>query len=144
MGIGLGSTQICKLFGRKHVKSVACLAACAAIMSISVGASAGEITIRQFASSAPNAAGSSSWAGYVANAMNSLQNSPGTPEGSAEQPTYYSTLGNTFTAADAMVTSFHSWKGQADPAAPFANELGNRIHSGSSSPRPAERSLWPM
>lgn len=111
-------------------RSICVLAALAAIAAAPGAASAGQITITQFASSAPNAFGSPSWAGYVANAMDSLQHTPGSAEGTAGTPTYYSTLGGTFTAGDAMATSFHSWRGQANPSTPFEGEYGNRIHFG--------------
>jgi len=102
-----------------------------ATLFFSAEASAGTITISQFFSAAPNIFGSPSWSGYLTNAMTSLQSgSPGSPEGTPGQPTYYSSLGGTFTPCNAMVTSFPSWDCQANPAAPFDNELGERIHAG--------------
>jgi hypothetical protein len=90
-----------------------------------------DITITVLPSIAPNADGSPSFAGYLANANYALENnlsSLGTPG----TPTYYSQLSNgaTVQGGDAAVTSFHSWQGQLNPTGAFANEDGNRIHFG--------------
>jgi hypothetical protein len=90
-----------------------------------------EITVDQFLSAAPNAFGSPSWTDYVSNAMTSLGSAtPGTPTGDPTMPTYYSSLGSTFTACNVMVTSFYSWNCSASPSGNFASELGERIHAG--------------
>ena len=94
-------------------------------------ARADTITIQQYFSPAPNVFGSPSWAGYVANAMNSLENNLGNIGNPATDPTaYYQLNDGIFTPGMAEVTSFNSWMGQAGPAAPFNNELGNRLHAG--------------
>jgi PEP-CTERM motif-containing protein len=90
------------------------------------------VTIDVRPSSAPNFFGSPSWTAYQANAMNALQNGLSAIGDRATDPTAYLafTDGATIDAGNAMVTSFPSWIGVADPAAPFASELGNRLHFG--------------
>lgn len=76
---------------------------------------------------APNVYGSPSWSGAVQNAVTGMMNggaATGTgPSAFVPQPNV--------TSAEAIVTGFPSWKGQADPGAVFgsayANELGNRM-----------------
>jgi hypothetical protein len=81
---------------------------------------------------APNVFGSPSFPGAVSNAIEGqLAGSPsfGTPG----TPTYYQAQSNV-SSAQAIVTGFPSWLGVADPGtafgAPFAAELGNRMHFG--------------
>ncbi|MHB0865638.1 MAG: PEP-CTERM sorting domain-containing protein [Minisyncoccota bacterium] len=81
---------------------------------------------------APNAYGSSSFPGAVANQEYALLHglssygTPGTPE-------YYQAQSNV-TSAEAIVTDFPSWRGVADPGtaygSAFAGEYGNRMHFG--------------
>ena len=90
------------------------------------------ITIQQAFAPAPNAYGSLSWDGFLANTMTSLQAAtPVLPVGDpATNPAAYAPLtGGTFVPADVMVTSYPAWLGQAAPAAPFNAELGNRLHA---------------
>jgi hypothetical protein len=99
-------------------------------LSLRLTASAA-ITLDVVASSAPNVFGSPSWAGYTANALNSLQNGLGNIGSRATDPTAYEIAGPTIQPGDVMVTSFNSWMGVAGPlASPFNRELGNRIHFG--------------
>jgi len=92
---------------------------------------AADVIIDVYASSAPNIFGSPSWGGYLSNAMNALQNELSNVGGSRDTtPTAYEQLGDKFVPGDVMVTSFNSWRGVANPAAPFAAEFGNRIHFG--------------
>lgn len=91
---------------------------------------ASNITMDVFASSAPNVYGSPSWGAYAANALNSLKNGLGTTGDRNLSPTAYEVLVDYFDPGDVMVTSFNSWRGIANPAMPFNNEYGNRIHFG--------------
>jgi hypothetical protein len=95
-------------------------------------ADGGTITIDQEFVSAPNAYGSPSWGGFAANGLSSLQAAtPFQPVGHpATDPTAYVPLsGGTFVPGNVMVTSYASWQGTANPAAPFAGEYGNRLHA---------------
>lgn len=86
-----------------------------------------DITVSVFASPAPNAFGSPSWNAYVANAMNALQNGLPAVGDRETDPTAFVCIVRYF-PGDAMVTSFHSWRGIAEPPAPFDSEYGNRMH----------------
>lgn len=107
-----------------------CLTACGLATGAAMGS---DPTISVTPASAPNAFGSPSWAGWVSNAVYAIENglpaygTPGTPE-------YYHKAGATMGIRRNLVTSFPSWKGSASPAidygAPFASELGNRLHFG--------------
>src|SRR5688572_19908847 len=74
---------------------------------------------------APNVFGSPSYPGWVTNSFNALDQglstfgTPGTPE-------YYKAQA-VVTRHEAIVTGFNSWKGVANPGAPFGAELGNRM-----------------
>jgi hypothetical protein len=94
------------------------------------GLAAGGITLNVYPSSAPNAYGSPSWAGYAANALTSLENGLGTTGDPSVSPTAYAIAGPVISPGDIAVTTFHSWRGQVNPPAPFANEYGNRLHFG--------------
>lgn len=92
-------------------------------------ASAASITISVFASSAPNAFGSPSFDPYAANAITGLENG-GVSVGLPSLPTFYENK-TVFTAGEAIVTDYNSWKGAVGPLAPpYNNELGNRLHFG--------------
>lgn len=88
------------------------------------------VNITVYASSAPNAFGSPSFPGWVANTQCFLQGSCTAGDRDAD-PAAFESL-TTFEPGDAMVTSYHSWRGQADPGtvfgSAFASELGNRMH----------------
>lgn len=88
------------------------------------------IVIEQYFSSAPNVYGSPSWNGYVANALNSLENGLGDIGNRTTDPTAYQRLNGYYAPGDVMVTSYNSWMGVANPGAPFGSEYGNRIHAG--------------
>lgn len=90
------------------------------------------ITVEVFPSPAPNVFGSPSWADYVNNAQNALQNDLSIVGDRNTDPEAYIAFadGSTIDAGNAMVTSFNSWIGVADPASPFGSELGNRLHFG--------------
>lgn len=95
-------------------------------------AAADPIVVDVRPSSAPNAFGSPSWGGYVANAMSSLQGNLGNIGARSTDPTAYEIMSPYgLTPGDIMVTSFNSWRGVAGPLAPpFGSELGNRLHFG--------------
>ncbi len=116
------------------MKTVIYIAVLVAFVFVPGMAEAGNITIEVTPSSAPNFFGSPSWAGYLANAMTGLQTgstSVGSDPMTAD-PTGYRGLsdGAEVSPGSLMVTSFPSWYGVADPSAPFASELGNRMHFG--------------
>jgi hypothetical protein len=94
------------------------------------GASAAQaITITVTPTLAPNAFGSPSYSGWVANAVQAMYHGYSS-YGDPTSPTWFhaqSTVG----ASQGIVTGFPSWKGFADPGtkfgAAYANELGNRM-----------------
>ncbi|MCP4266988.1 MAG: PEP-CTERM sorting domain-containing protein [Candidatus Brocadiaceae bacterium] len=92
-------------------------------------ASAGTITMDVVPSLAPNSFGSPSWAGYVSNALSSLENGLGDIGDRSTDPTAYE-HNNSILPHEFIVSSFNSWNGVADPSAPFNNEFGNRLHFG--------------
>ena len=118
--------KIRKLLFNKQFSGVAIVGLA---LGLSLPASA-TITLDVVASSAPNAYGSPSWAGYAANALNSLQNNLGNIGSRATDPTAYEIAGPIIQPGDVMVTGFNSWRGVASPSAPFNSELGNRMHFG--------------
>ncbi len=101
----------------------------AVLAGSSLCASAG-VTIDVVASSAPNVFGSPSWGGYLANALNSLENGLGNIGDRNTDPTAYEIAGATVAPGDFMVSSFNSWRGDVNPTGAFANEYGNRMHFG--------------
>ena len=88
------------------------------------------LTIDIRPSSAPNVFGSPSWNTHQSNALNSLENGLGNIGDRNTSPTAYEILNGEYMAGDVMVTSGNSWRGQANPAAPFDQEHGNRLHFG--------------
>jgi len=108
----------------RHIyRSAAVLAGLATLASASV-------TIEVVPSSAPNVFGSPSWNGYLANALNSLENNLGDIGDRNTDPTAYQAAPAIIDPGEYMVSSFNSWRGTVAPAAPFANEGGNRMHFG--------------
>ncbi|HMS55856.1 MAG TPA: Ig-like domain-containing protein [Fimbriimonadaceae bacterium] len=97
-------------------------------VSITVAAGA-PMTVETFGSPAPNGFGSPSFAGYVTNALNSLENSLGDIGDRTVTPTAYEQE-TQITWRDITVASFPLWLGQLNPAAPFDQEYGNRLHFG--------------
>ena len=91
-----------------------------------------DVDIEVFASSAPNFFGSPSWGGYLSNAMSGLQTGTMSIGDPLTDPTAYFTFadGEIIDAGYAMVTSYNSWVGVANPPGAFASELGNRLHFG--------------
>ena len=84
------------------------------------------------ASSAPNFLGSPSWSDYAAAAVFSLENGSGDIGDRNTDPTAYEQFadGLFISANEMIVSNFASWRGQANPAAPFDQERGNRLHFG--------------
>jgi hypothetical protein len=107
----------------------AVVAAVGLALGVSLPASA-VVTLDVVASSAPNVFGSASWSGYVVNALNSLEINLGNIGNRATDPTAYEVAGQFVQPGDFIVTTFNSWRGTVSPAAPFSNELGNRMHFG--------------
>jgi len=101
----------------------------AALLVASTTASAAPV-IHVYTALAPNVYGSPSYNPWVANAIVAMQNG-GASQGTAGTPSYFEVRSN-INAAEAIVTGFPSWLGQADPGTvfgpAFANELGNRMH----------------
>ncbi len=100
-----------------------------AVAGLAMSANAG-ITIDVVPSSAPNVFGSPSWGGYLSSSLNSLENSLGNIGDRNTDPSAYEISGPIVDPGDFMVSSFKSWRGTANPASPFNNELGNRMHFG--------------
>lgn len=95
------------------------------------GVASAALNIRIQPSSAPNAFGSPSWAPYLNAAQASLQGNLGSTGNPAVDPAAYRVLeGGFYDPQDVMVTSGLSWRGVANPSAPFDAEHGNRLHFG--------------
>ncbi|MEO1525410.1 MAG: PEP-CTERM sorting domain-containing protein [Planctomycetota bacterium] len=91
-----------------------------------------EVVMDVYASPAPNFTASPSWNGYLANALNSLENDLGSIGDRSLDPTAYEVFadGATIGLNELIVSPFNSWRGVANPSAPFDNEFGNRVHFG--------------
>ncbi len=88
------------------------------------------ISVQVFGSPAPNAYGSPSYDGYRVRALNSLEHTPGVPDGlRSTDPTAYE-LPTQIVWSDAVVTNYPFWLGVLNPSAPFDAELGHRMHYG--------------
>jgi hypothetical protein len=89
-----------------------------------------DVTVTVIPSLAPNAFGSPSWPGYVANATLGIENG-GVSEGSGASQYNPLPNGASFNWEDAVVTGFPSWMGVAAPNTPaFPGEEGNRLTFG--------------
>ena len=84
------------------------------------------------ASSAPNFFGSPNWTDYATNAIFSLENDAGDIGDRTVTPSAYEqfSTGQAISVNELIVSSFASWRGMANPAAPFDQENGNRLHFG--------------
>ena len=111
------------------MKRTILISAVASIMLFTGAVSYGDLTVTVVPSSAPNY-GTATWSSYVTNALNSLENGLGNIGDRDTDPTAYEIAGPKIMPGDIMVTSFPSWRGLADPSAPFASEHGNRLHFG--------------
>lgn len=82
------------------------------------------VTITVHATAAPNIYGSPSWNDYNSNAIYALEN--GLNNYGTGAATYNNENGTTHSVQENFVTNFKSWKGQANAASPYDNELGTR------------------
>lgn len=94
------------------------------------GAANAQLVMMVRPSSAPNIFGSPNWNAYNTNALNSLANNLGNIGNRNTDPTAYEIAGPVIQPGDAIVAGFSSWRGAANPPAPFAGEFGNRLHFG--------------
>jgi hypothetical protein len=110
---------------RAHIK----LLAITSVVTLAGVSSAQSITV--YSGLAPNFFGSTvSYDAWEANAMAALQSGSAT-QGTVNTPAYFQDIsGTTQTVDKNIVTNFSSWMGLAGPAAPFQNELGNRLTLG--------------
>ncbi|MFM9873124.1 MAG: PEP-CTERM sorting domain-containing protein [Fimbriimonadaceae bacterium] len=92
-------------------------------------ASANAYQIDVYASAAPNAFGSANWGGYVSNALTAIEGGLGT-YGAAGPTQFNNYAGETHLVSENIATGYTSWLGNANPSAPFNNELGTRWHFG--------------
>ena len=89
------------------------------------------LTIRTYASPAPNRHGSgvslTAYASWTSRALQSIEgskNNIGNP--ATDAGAFY--IVNRATPRDWMVSANHSWQGKADPTGAFASQQGNRLH----------------
>lgn len=112
------------------------LALCLALTGISAQVQAqSTISVVVTPHSAPNYFGSPNYNAYEANVMAHLTTGLGGPASAGDRslaPTAFSLYpSNTVSLVaptEMIVTGVPSWRGTSDPAAPFANERGNRMH----------------
>lgn len=95
----------------------------------------GSVMIEIFPSIAPNKnSAGTGWNVYASNAIDSLLSGTSNVGNRQTDIGAYEILANPITAKEIVATNgaptFHSWQGEADPFAPFANEHGNRLHFG--------------
>jgi hypothetical protein len=106
-----------------------CLASCLITLIVAV-AYADIPTGIVLPSVGPNAtSGSPSWSSYLNNALTGLENG-GAAQGTPGTPNYYAPTAGPITVAQTLVTSFPSWNGVVNPAAPFNQEYGSRVMFG--------------
>lgn len=102
----------------------------AAALALTAAAASADPIIHVYTALAPNAFGSPNYNAWVSNAVEAMKNG-GASQGVAGTPAYFEVRSNV-TSAEAIVTGFPSWLGQADPGTvfgpAFASELGNRMH----------------
>ena len=92
-------------------------------MAAATSASAA-VTITTEATMAPNGYGSPSFDTWAANGIYAVEN--GLTSYGAAGPAQFNVTTSPLPVAANFVTGFPSWMGQADPAAPYNNELGTR------------------
>lgn len=107
-----------------------CFAIAAVAAVIWASPASASLIMTQIWSSAPNVFGSPSFSGWALNALASLENGLGNVGDRDTDPEAYEQLLGSYEPGDVMVTSYPSWRGVADPSAPFNFELGNRLHAG--------------
>ena len=98
------------------------------------------ITLQVVPAFAPNQSGSPNWDGYVDNAINSLRGTGSPATDRSNNPAAYETVGaGNLDPKEIIVTgAFPSWRGVADPASPFDQEKGNRVHFGLAATTPRQ------
>lgn len=111
-------------------KSVGIIGALAVALAVINFQTASAITITVTPWSSPNAFGSPSYAGAVANNIYA-QTHGLTSYGNPSLPTYYAAAPANMQVKDNIVTGYPSWKSSANPVvdygADFGSELGNRL-----------------
>jgi hypothetical protein len=98
-----------------------------AVLAISLAAAItarAQVTVTTEATMAPNIYGSPSWNAWVANGFYAAENSLSSY--GAAGPSQFNVAPVSLPVAANFVTGYPSWMGQADPAAPYNNELGTR------------------
>ena len=100
-----------------------------ACTALTLSGAAQAVTINVTAYAAPNIFGSPSYPAAESNALAALRTGASTA-GTANTPTYYQAITAPVGYGNIIATNFNSWKGVANPGAPYQNELGNRIHYG--------------
>jgi hypothetical protein len=100
-----------------------------ALASLAGAASADSLAIVVAPSLAPNAYGSPSFAEYQSNALHALENGL-TSYGDPAAPTAYQRITGAVPVANAIVTGFGSWMGNAGVSGAYVNEYGNRVTFG--------------
>jgi hypothetical protein len=83
-----------------------------------------QVTITTEATMAPNGYGSPSYDTWAANGIYAMEN--GLTSYGAAGPAQFNVTTSPLPVSANFVTGFPSWMGQADPAAPYNNELGTR------------------
>lgn len=98
------------------------------VMAATTQSSDGQIEMRVFSSSAPNAFGSNDWNMYVSNTLAYLQNGTGLESDNSTNAGNYTQTGPTIPVSEIVVSSFNSWKGIVPGSDP--GEFGHRVHFG--------------
>ena len=95
-----------------------------AISLVAAMSASATVTVTVDATMAPNGWGSSSYATWAANGIYAMEY--GLTSYGAAGPAQFNVTTSPLPVSANFVTGFPSWMGQADPAAPYNNELGNR------------------
>ncbi|MGI9516650.1 MAG: PEP-CTERM sorting domain-containing protein [Pirellulaceae bacterium] len=103
-----------------------------AVSFLLTSASSADFTMNIYPHSAPNVFGSPSWPGFVAIGMPAIDAGTGDVGDRNTDPTAYDefAMGEVINVTELIVSAFPSWRGLANPAAPFDMERGNRLHFG--------------
>ena len=96
---------------------------CFLFLGVSLAASAASIS-PVYVSLGPNPFGSPSYAAYTANAQAAVMAGGANIGSINSSPTAYNTFTNVYTPDLAVDGNFANWRGQANPSAPFNQELG--------------------
>lgn len=101
-----------------------------ASLTMATGTAWSAIQINVTPAYAPNGAlNASTFGSWVGNAIPALE-SGSLPAGPRLQPDDYEVTGPVVLPAEMIVSTFPSWRGVANPAAPFDGQHGNRVHFG--------------